>query len=140
MPQNLSRIRINAAAAQVWAAVTQPEYVQRWQFGSELHTDWTPGSTIRFSTPWEGQVFEQWGQVLEFEPHRSLAYRLFAPRPGLEDRPENYFTMRYRLTEEDGATLLEIVQEDERPGAVQEAPQGAENPVLQALKTVAEGL
>jgi hypothetical protein len=32
-------------------------------------------------------------------------------------------------------TKLEIMQEDNRPNAVQEQPQGDENPVLQALKS-----
>jgi hypothetical protein len=63
---------------------------------------------------------------------------LFAPRPGLEDSPENYFIMSYILTTENEQTKLEIIQEDNRPNAVQEAPQGEENPVLQSLKKVAE--
>jgi hypothetical protein len=63
---------------------------------------------------------------------------LFAPRPGLEDKPENYFIMKYILTEEDGQTKLEIIQEDNRPNAVQEEPQGEKNPVLQSLKKIAE--
>lgn len=56
----------------------------------------------------------------------------------MEDKPENYFTMNYRLSSENGHTKLEIVQEDQRPNAVQEAPQGEENPVLQLLKEIAE--
>jgi len=63
---------------------------------------------------------------------------LFAPRPGLEDIPENYFVMSYILTTEHGQTTLEIIQEDNRPNAVQEAPQGEENPILQSLKKIAE--
>jgi hypothetical protein len=63
---------------------------------------------------------------------------LFAPRPGLEDKPENYFIMSYVLTEESGQTKLEIIQEDNRPNATQEAPQGEENPVLKLLKQLAE--
>lgn len=46
--------------------------------------------------------------------------------------------MNYRLSSENGHTKLEIVQEDQRPNAVQEAPQGEENPVLQLLKEIAE--
>ena len=33
---------------------------------------------------------------------------------------------------------LEIIQEDNRPNAKQEAPQGAENPILQSLKRATE--
>lgn len=63
---------------------------------------------------------------------------MFAPRPGLEDKPENYFVMSHVLTTENGQTKLEIIQEDNRPNAKQKDPQGAENPILQSLKKVAE--
>ncbi len=42
--------------------------------------------------------------------------------------------MVYKLTEQEGNTLLEIIQGDNRPGAKQEEEQGAENPVLKMLK------
>jgi uncharacterized protein YndB with AHSA1/START domain len=140
MPTNISRIKINAPIQQVWDTLTRPELVKQWQYGSELITDWSIGSSIRFRTEWEGKVFEQWGKVLEVVPNKSIKYSLFAPRPGLEDRSENYFTMHYELTDADGATLLKIAQEDNRPGATQENEQGEENPVLQGLKTIAESL
>jgi hypothetical protein len=84
------------------------------------------------------KVFEQWGKILEIQPAKLLKYSLFAPRPELEDKPENYFIMSYILTTENGKTMLEIVQEDNRPNAVQEEPQGEENPVLKSLKDLAE--
>ena len=84
-------------------------------------------------------MFEQWGTVLEFCPCERLRYSLFAPRPGVEDKPENYFEMQYVLTERPGVTVLEIIQVDARPGAVQEAPQDeTSNPVLAAVKALAE--
>jgi hypothetical protein len=42
--------------------------------------------------------------------------------------------MTYLLTTENGQTKLEIIQEDNRPNAVQEDPQGEENPILMAIK------
>jgi hypothetical protein len=47
--------------------------------------------------------------------------------------------MSYILTTENGQTKLEIIQEDNRPNAIQKDPQGDENPILQSLKKVAEG-
>ena len=86
----------------------------------------------------EDKVFEQRGLVLEMQPYELIKYSLFAPRPDLEDKPENYFIMNYVLSEENGQTKLEIIQEDNRPNAVQEEPQGEENPVLKSLKDLAE--
>ncbi len=138
MPVNISTIKINASIQKVWDTITKPELVKLWQFGSDLLTTWEPGSDIKFRTEWEGKVFEQWGTVLEVRPTEFVKYNLFASRPGLEDKPENYFIMSYILTEQGRQTKLEIIQDDNRPGVVQEEPQGAENPVLKALKERAE--
>jgi uncharacterized protein YndB with AHSA1/START domain len=138
MAVNISTLTINAPIEKVWAVVTQPDYVKQWQYGSELITDWNPDAPIRFRTAWEDKIFEQWGHVVEFDAPIRLSYKLFAPRPGLEDKPENYFLMTYVLTPLAEQTKLEIVQTDERTGAKQEEPQGEENPVLKMLKEVAE--
>ena len=101
-------------------------------------TDWKVVSDIRFKTEWEGKIFEQWGKILEIRQNELIKYSLFAPRPDLEDKPENYFIMNYVLTAENGQTKLEIIQEDNRQNAVQEEPQGEENPILKSLKEIAE--
>ena len=138
MATNISKLTINASTEQVWDALTNPEKVKAWQYGSQLSTDWNVGNEIRFKSEWEGQIFEQWGTVLAFEPNTKLKYNLFAPRPDLEDKPENYFEMEYLLTEKENGMELKIVQKDDRPGAKQEAEQGEENPVLKMLKELIE--
>lgn len=140
MATNISTIRLNATKDKVWDTLTKPELVKLWQYGSNLQTSWKIGTPIKFRTEWGDKVFEQWGQVLEFQQNELIKYSLFAPRPDLEDKPENYFIMIYKLTEDNGQTKLEIVQEDNRPNAVQEEPQGEENPVLKSLKDIAEEL
>ena len=138
MATNISTIKVKATAEKLWAMLTKPELVKQWQYGSDLVTDWQVGSSIRFRTEWKDKVFEQWGKVLEIVPQKLIRYSLFAPRPDLEDKPKNYLVMTYKLTNEDNYTILEIMQEDNRPGAVQEKPQGEENPILAGLKAFAE--
>ncbi|MCF2443960.1 SRPBCC domain-containing protein [Dyadobacter sp. CY345] len=138
MASNISAVSINAPIAKVWQALTQPELVKKWQFGSDLITDWTVGGEIRFRNNWEGQVFEQWGNILEFSPYEIIRYTLFFPRPDLEDRPENYFIMSYLLSEDEGVVTLVVNQEDNRPGSVQDTPNGEENQVLNGLKAFLE--
>jgi len=138
MARNISTLTINAPVQKVWDTLTKPELVKLWQFGSDLFTNWEPGSPIRFSTAWDDKVFEQWGTVLEMKPNELIRYNLFAPAPGREDKPANYFIMNYVLTSNNEKTNLEIIQEDNRPNAVQEEPQGEENPVLKGLKELAE--
>jgi uncharacterized protein YndB with AHSA1/START domain len=136
MAINISTITLNAAPSKVWEALTKPELVKLWQYGSDLITTWQVGSEIRFRTEWQGTVFEQWGTILEFKPYEIIKYSLFAPRPGLVDNPENYFFMSYILSKSNDNTKLIIKHEDYRPNAKQEEPQGEENPILQALKSV----
>jgi uncharacterized protein YndB with AHSA1/START domain len=138
MAKNISTITINAPVEKVWDALTKPELVKLWQYGSDLITTWDVGSPIKFSTAWQDKIFEQWGTVLAVQPNELIQYSLFAPAPGREDIPENYFIMNYVLTGDATTTTLEIIQEDNRPGAKQEEPQGEENPVLKALKELAE--
>src|SRR4051812_39641447 len=99
-----SSVHLSASPAKAWLALTRPELVSKWQYGATLSTTWEVGSRITFRAEWEGQVFEQWGKVLEYlEPVR-LRYSLFAPRPDLADRPENYFEMVYSLKPHQGGT------------------------------------
>ena len=139
MAKNISKVTINAPAKKVWDALTKPELVKQWQYGSNLITDWQVDSDIRFRSEWEGNVYEQWGKVLEVVPSELIRYSLFAPRPGVEDKPENYFVMSYILSENEGSTLLIIEQDDNRPGAgVEESYDEDEQSVLTVLKKLVE--
>jgi len=139
MPTSTSTITINAPAARVWDALTRPELVKDWQYGSQLVTDWQVGRPIRFRSERQGQVFEQWGTVLEVEPNRMVKYSLFAPRPGLEDKPENYFVMSYVLEGDAHGTTLSVIQEDNWPGAeARESDEEEGQGVLRGLKALVE--
>lgn len=96
------------------------------------------GSPIRFIVATDAGELAQWGEVLVVDAPARLAYTLFAPRDGLEDAPENRFTMRYELEAVEGATALAILQEDPRPGAADRSDD--ESPVLAGLRDLAESL
>jgi uncharacterized protein YndB with AHSA1/START domain len=134
-----STVKILAPASKVWLALTVPDLVKQWQYGSDLLTTWEPGAPIVFRNEWNGQVFEQRGTVLEFIPASRVKYSLFFPRPDLQDTPENHFFMTYELTESGGLTTVLFRQEDPRP-APPEAPSGGEDgpDVLSFLKELVE--
>lgn len=133
-----STILINATKQKVWDALTKPELVKKWQYGSDVLTDWKVGSEIRFRVEWDSKIFEQWGKILEIVPNELIKYSLFFPRPDLEDIEENYFIMSYVISDAENAVQLEIIKEDNRPGAVEEKESNEENPVLTALKQIIE--
>ncbi|PZX92221.1 ATPase [Flavobacterium aquariorum] len=133
-----STILINATKQKVWDALTKPELVKKWQYGSDVLTDWKVGSEIRFRVEWDSKIFEQWGKILKIIPNELIKYSLFFPRPDLEDIEENYFIMSYIISESENAVQLEIIKEDNRPGAVEEKESNEGNPVLAALKQIIE--
>ena len=133
-----STILVTASKQKVWDAITKPELVKKWQYGSDVLTDWKVGSEIRFRTEWENKVFEQWGKILEVVSNELIKYSLFFPRPDLEDKEENYFIMSYLISESENKIKLEIIKEDNRPGAVEEKESTEENSVLIALKEIIE--
>jgi uncharacterized protein YndB with AHSA1/START domain len=143
MRTSISTVTIKAPPEAVWAALTVPVHVARWQYASVLETDWRVGGPLRFTSEWEGQTFEQWGTVMSFDEPKRLDYSLFAARPGLADAPENYFTMTYELAHEGDTTTVTITRADPR---VSDEPDGGEdestqdNPVLLALRDVAESI
>ena len=134
-----SIVKIIAPRKKAWLALTMPDLVKQWQYGSDLLTTWEIGTPIIFRNEWNGRVFEQKGKVLEFLPDSRLKYSLFFPRPDLQDIPEHRIFMTYELTESEGVTSLLVRQEDPRPSAPDESTGGDEGPnVLSSLKELVE--
>src|SRR5690349_3467625 len=134
-----SVVKIRAPAGKVWRALTEPELVKQWQYGSDLLTTWQPGTPVVFRNEWNGQVFEQKGTVVEFTPASRLKYSLFFPRADLQDIPEHRFYMTYELTESGGLTSVLFRQEDPRPALPEDSAGGEEGPdVLSTLKELVE--
>jgi uncharacterized protein YndB with AHSA1/START domain len=134
-----SVVTILAPARKVWSALTVPELVKQWQYGSDLLTTWEPGTPIIFRNEWNGQTFEQKGTVLEFTPESRLKYSLFFPRPDLQDIPEYSFFMTYALIESGESTSVLFRQEDPRPSPPNESSGGDDGPdVLSVLKELVE--
>ncbi|WP_225972573.1 hypothetical protein [Ephemeroptericola cinctiostellae] len=100
---------------------------------------WEIGAPIIFRNEWNGRVFEQKGNVLEFLSESHLKYSLFFPRPDLQDIPEHCFFMTYELTESEAVTFLLVRQEDPCPFPPNESTDGDEGPdVLSCLKELVE--
>jgi len=132
-------VTIDAPKADVWDALTRPEKVKQYMHGTEMSTDWKEGSPISWKGECKGKPYEDKGQVLEVQPQKRLSYTHWSPMGGSEDKPENYHTVTYELTGEDGKTTLTLRQ-DNNP-TQEEANQMAEKnwgPVLEGLKETAE--
>jgi uncharacterized protein YndB with AHSA1/START domain len=101
---------IRASRAQVWDAITRPELIKIYFFGTDLLTDWKVGSPLTFSGEWEGKPYEDRGTVLAFEPERTLSFNYWSSFSGLEDRPELRQIVRYELEDTAGGVRVTIHQ------------------------------
>lgn len=130
---------INAPASKVWDALTQPEQIKQYMFGSQVTTDWKVGSPISYKGEWKGKSYEDKGKVLEIEPRKRLVSTFWSALAGLPDKPENYKTVGYELVPEGGQTKLTITQDN---NATQEEATEAEKNwkmVLEGIKKLVEG-
>jgi uncharacterized protein YndB with AHSA1/START domain len=135
MAIHTTSVIIDAPAFKVFEALTQPELVKQWQFGKTVQCDWQIGNAIKFIAETEGKVLAQWGTILEIRPNELLKYDLFTPAPAIEEKPEHYNITSYILTNENGKTHIELIQEDNRPFGFVPATL---KPILVALKKVVE--
>ena len=130
---------INAPASKVWDALTKPEQIKQYMFGTQVSTDWKVGSPITYKGEWKGKAYEDKGKVLEIEPRKRLVSTFWSALAGLPDKPENYKTVGYDLAPEGDRTKLTITQDN---NASQEEAKEAEKNwrmVLDGIKKLLEG-
>jgi uncharacterized protein YndB with AHSA1/START domain len=92
-------ILINAAPSMVWEALTNPEIIKEYLFGTETITDWKAGSDIIFQGEYNGIKYRDKGVVQTNVLNESLSYRYWSAFTGLEDKPENYSLVTYTLVD-----------------------------------------
>ncbi len=92
-------IEINAVPAKVWDALTKPEIIKEYLFGTETITDWTKNGEIIFRGKYEGKEYRDKGVIQEIIPFKVLTYTYWSGFTGLEDKPENYSLITYNLEE-----------------------------------------
>lgn len=104
-------ITIAASRAKVWEALTKPELVKKYFFGTDIQTTWKKGDPIKFVGEWEGKPYEDKGIILEIEKEKLLKYSYFSSWTGKPDVPENYHSVTYKLMDMGGNTEYVVEQE-----------------------------
>ncbi|MEO8149710.1 MAG: SRPBCC domain-containing protein [Bacteroidia bacterium] len=141
-----NNITINAPAAKVWDALINPEQTKKYMFGCETVSDWKPGSPLLWKGEYKGEsmIFVK-GKIVNIEPGKFLAYTTIDPNSAIADIPENYLTVTYSLSQDNGQTVLKVTQGDYATVAdgerrYNEAFNGGEgwNPILVLIKQLVE--
>jgi uncharacterized protein YndB with AHSA1/START domain len=129
---------IDAPPDKVWRALTDPELIKKYMFGSEVKTDWQPGSPITWKGEFEGREYEDKGEIISVDPGRRLEVTHFSPLTGQEDRPENYHRVRYELQQTTGGTSVRLSQDNSSSAEEAEHSAASWQMMLDGLKNVVE--
>src|SRR5665648_143240 len=98
--------------SKVWDALTKPELIKQYMFGTEVITDWKVGSPITYKGVWEGKPYKDKGKILQIEFEKLLVTTFWSSLSDLPDIPENYKTVRYELSALGDITNLVITQDN----------------------------
>ena len=131
-------ISINAPVGKVWDALTKPEVIKQYMFGTNVISDWKQGSPIVWKGEWQGKKYEDRGMILKLEPNRILQYTHFSPLSGQQDIPENYHTVTVELSTEGAQTRISLSQHN---NPTEQARKHSENNwvmILESLKKLLE--
>ncbi|MDN4598201.1 SRPBCC family protein [Leifsonia virtsii] len=133
-----AELRVDASRERLWHALTDPETISRYLFGSRVETDWREGSPILYRGEWDGRPYEDKGTILEIVPGDRLVTSYYSPLSGKPDEPASYQTVSYLLAEEGDGTLVTITQDGCADDAEAERLSGNWAAVLESLKRVVE--
>jgi uncharacterized protein YndB with AHSA1/START domain len=133
-----AEIDIDATPQDVWNALTDPEQIEKYMFGSRVETDWMKGRPITWKGEYEGRAYEDKGEIVEFAPERRLAFTHFSPMSGTEDVPSNYHTLVYELERHGAQTHLSLSQDNNKTDEDAEHSRANWEKMLGELKRVVE--
>ena len=135
---------VNASPETVWAALTTPEMLKQYFFGSAIDTDWNVGSPIYFRGEYEGTKYEDKGEIVAFEPCERLSFSHWSALSGMPDTPESYHVVTFELTGSGDNTNVTLTQDNRQGAEDVDADSRKEleknwSMVLAGLKKTAEG-
>lgn len=131
-------IHVDVPREEVWRAITDPDTIARYLFGSRVETDWQEGSPIVYRGEWEGAPYEDKGTILEVVPGERLVSTYYSPLSGKPDVPESYQTVSYLLADDAGGTAVTITQDGCADEAEAERMSDNWSMTLGSLKSVVE--
>ena len=131
-------ISIDASPSEVWNALTDPEIIKKYLFGTNVTTDWQEGSPITYTGEWEGKTYEDKGTILQVIPEKLLQSTYWSSMGGTEDKSENYSTVTYELEPDGESTTLSITQDNNLNEEAKEHSEKNWQMVLESIKKLLE--
>lgn len=129
---------IEAPVAIVWQALTDPDLIEQYMFGTKVVTDWRKGSPITWQGEWQGTSYKDKGVILEIEPQQLLKYSHYSPLSGKPDVPENYHTVTIELSREGEQSVVLLSQDNNDTEEARAHSEENWQSMLEGLKNVVE--
>lgn len=129
---------IDTSPDKVWNALTDPEMIRKYMFGTDVNSEWKEGARITWKGEWKGKQYEDKGKILIMEPKKKLQYSHFSPLSGVADVPENYHIVTIDLKEEDGKTSVSLTQDNNADEKAKEHSEKNWKMMLASLKNLLE--
>jgi uncharacterized protein YndB with AHSA1/START domain len=134
----IKSVSINASKSKVWDALTNPEQIKKYFFGTEAVSDWKVGSTLIFRGVWDGKAYEDKGFILELEKEKKLKYSYWSSFSGTADVPENYAHITYELETQGDQTIFTLTQDGFKTEEAKEHSDKNWQALFEAIKALLE--
>lgn len=129
---------IDSNIGRVWKVLTDPELIKEYLYGTETITDWKTGSEIVFQGEYQGHKYRDHGKILTNTHEKEISYSYWSGFSGLEDKPENYSTVTYRLISIQGKTELTWQQKGYADSEKQKHSEIGLPALLEQIKLISE--
>jgi uncharacterized protein YndB with AHSA1/START domain len=130
--EKVFEIYIRTTPERLWEAITDGEIRSKYNFGSRVSSDWTPGSRLEMSHPNTDGVLGE-GEIIEVDPPRRLVHSMLAL---WSDEVKNEGTSRvtWEIEPIGDSCRLTVTHDELREGANDEL-YGGWPMILSGLKT-----
>jgi uncharacterized protein YndB with AHSA1/START domain len=133
--EKIFEIYIKTTPERLWEAITDGAIRSKYQFGSQVSSDWTPGSRFEMRTP-DGSAVLGEGENLEVEPPRRLVQSMVALW-GEDVKSEGPTRITWEIEAVGDSCHLTVTHDQLREGANDEL-YGGWPMILSGLKTFLE--
>ena len=124
---------IHAPASEVWDALVDPQKIKQYMFGTDVSSDFKPGSPISWKGEFKGKRYEDKGEIKRAMPGRLLEYTHASGT-----KPDDVHTVTVELSGSNGTTTVRLTQDN---NANEEAKKESEKnwtTMLEGLKKLVE--
>lgn len=133
-----AEISIDASTRAVWEALTDPDKIKQYMFGTDVVSDWNEGSSIVWKGRWQGKDYVDKGTILQIKEEQLLQYSHFSPLSGKPDEPEHYHIVTVELSGNKEQTKVTLTQDSNETEEIREHSEKNWNMMLQELKKLLE--